>query len=66
MPNFLGTTRCNRLIEELGEPDDGSYSGAGQSLRLTKLQGLGIEKPKNRRRAPKAAEGEGGGRGLAG
>jgi len=61
VPNFLGTTRCNRLIEELGEPDDGSYSGAGQSLRLTKLQGLGIEKPKNRRRAPKAGEGEGGG-----
>ena len=50
-----------RLIEELGEPDDGSYSGAGQSLRLRKLQGLGIEKPKNRRRAPKAAEGEEGG-----
>ena len=61
VPNFLGTSRCNRLIEELGEPDDGSYSGAGQSLRLRKLQGLGIEKPKNRRRAPKAAEGEEGG-----
>jgi len=69
VPNFLGTSRCSRLIEELGEPDDGSYSGAGQSLRLTKLQGLGLEKPTNRRRAPRAAaaaEGAGAGAGSPG